>query len=254
MKHFRMFRSIGALSLAFMLCVATPAAFAKSPRKHASGLVFKELKVGNFSELESASVNVAVTVGSVTGTARLEAPENLIDKVEISSKKGTLKAYFKNKADDVLKKASKKAVTLYVTVPSLTGIQASVGADIRFSGAMTCDKMEVEASTGASVRMPSLTVNDECELEASTGAAIEISSLYSDRLDAVSSTGADIVVKGGTVRKADFEASTGASINCQDLDVKSGAVNASTGGSVAAGIRTLTGKHVSLGGYFRNSK
>ena len=62
-----------------------------------NNIITKNLKLGDFNEIEVSRVNIVYSVGT-PGSATLSAPDNVMDKITVSTRGGKLKV---NVSDEV---------------------------------------------------------------------------------------------------------------------------------------------------------
>ena len=123
--------------------------------------------------------------------------------------------------------SSGNAVTIDITLPALSGIEASSGADVRARG-VTTDQLSLNASSGANIELAEATLGT-VQLESSSGADIDISGT-AESVEAEASSGADIDAEKLVAASATAKASSGAGISVH----ATGAIRAeaSSGGDV----------------------
>ncbi|MCM1068031.1 MAG: DUF2807 domain-containing protein [Muribaculaceae bacterium] len=211
----------------------------------------RTITVGNFDEIDAHIVDVEVSVGAATGTARLEAPEDLMKRIEVSCKHGVLKVRIPEVSNT---KGIKGKAKLYVSAPFVEEVDACVGSKVSFDKEFTVTgDVELDASTGASIYMPGITTDGKCELSTSTAGNIHIVKLTAGKLECDASTGSGIKVDGGTAASASLEASTGAGINCPGLVAQRGKAEASTGSGIICNFATAVKLEQSTGGSITNA-
>lgn len=229
-------------------------------------LVTRDINPGHFNEIRAYRINVVYTQ-SENFSATLEAPDNIIDLIEISNQNGKL-AIAEDK-DKNLPRHNLKA-TLTLSSPYVEEITAGVSAKVSMPEPYVSDsKLEVSATTGSRIRIASAKVAEfsaetstgsnieadsimavrEADIETSTGSSLEISKLCAAELELKSSTGSRAEIGGGaisvmkaeantgasayimaTVDNASTKATTGARIKCPNANLSK--VKSTTGGSV----------------------
>jgi len=132
----------------------------------------------------------------------VEADENVIDLIGTDIKNGRLKIH----AIENIGRATKK---VYVTLPEITSLRTSSGADLTTREVISADKISLDASSGSDLRVE---LNaDEVNADTSSGASIRISGeaniLYAD-----ASSGSDIKAGAFEVKTCEADASSGADI------------------------------------------
>ncbi|MBT8179847.1 MAG: DUF2807 domain-containing protein [Eudoraea sp.] len=132
----------------------------------------------------------------------VEADENVIDLIGTDIKNGRLKIH----AIENIGRATKK---IYVTLPEITSLRTSSGADLTTREVISADKISLDASSGSDLRVE---LNaDEVSADTSSGASIRISGeaniLYAD-----ASSGSDIKAGAFEVKTCEADASSGADI------------------------------------------
>ena len=151
----------------------------------------------------------------------VEADENVIDLIGTDIKDGKLKVH----AIQSIGRATKK---IYVTMPEITSLNSSSGADLVSEGMLEAEKIYLNASSGADLKVE-LTA-DEVEADCSSGADIRISGkanlLYAD-----ASSGSDIKAKDFLVERCHANVSSGADISVNVS--KSLTADANSGGDIS---------------------
>ncbi|MBT8203903.1 MAG: DUF2807 domain-containing protein [Eudoraea sp.] len=132
----------------------------------------------------------------------VEADENVIDLIGTDIKNGRLKIH----AIENIGRATKK---IYVTLPEITSLRTSSGADLITREVISADKISLDASSGSDLRVELKA--DEVNADTSSGASIRISGeaniLYAD-----ASSGSDIKAGAFEVKTCEADASSGADI------------------------------------------
>ncbi|MGW9686738.1 head GIN domain-containing protein [Flagellimonas sp. 2504JD1-5] len=133
----------------------------------------------------------------------VEADENIIDLIGTDIRDGKLRIH----AIENIGRATKK---IYVSMPEITGLKSSSGADLIAQNVIESKKIDLDASSGSDLRVE--LVAEEVSADASSGAGIKISgkanSLYAD-----ASSGADIRARELFTKKCNADASSGADIS-----------------------------------------
>lgn len=113
-----------------------------------------------------------------------------------------------------------------VTLPTVTGIEASAGVDVRAAG-ISADALSLEASSGADLR-----VDGTCRTlvaDASSGADLSARNLICDAVTASASSGSDAVVHARV--SADVDVSSGADLTVEG-EGRLGQIDISSGGDL----------------------
>ncbi len=205
----------------------------------------------SFSELEiSAGVNIVYKpIASGTATVAITGDAKRIELVDVQIIGKTLN--ISPKADRFGNHSGNKikGVTITLTAPIISDIEASSGASIRCNTAISAPtkKFEFEAGSGASISFSSLNCKS-IELDASSGASINIKSLHATRAELEVSSGATLKVSNAVTTDAECEASSGGTLSIAGNSDK-GSFSASSGGSIKASSFTVRNsridKHVS---------
>ena len=176
--------------------------------KRGNGEVVKEKReVSEDFTVVSASegLDVYVSQGSDYEIS-VEADENIIDLIGTDIRDGKLKVH----AIENIGRATKK---IYVTLPEVTGLYASSGADLVSQGSIEAEKIKLDSSSGADLNVE----------------------LNADEVDANSSSGADIRINGqANLFYAD--ASSGSDIKAKEFLVKTCNANASSGADITVNV------------------
>jgi hypothetical protein len=166
----------------------------------------------------------------------VEADENIIDLIGTDIKDGKLKIH----AIENIGRATKK---IYVSLPDITGLESSSGADLIGKSIIESDKIVLGASSGSDLQVE---LNaDEVDANSSSGAAIKLSG-EANLLNASASSGSDIRAKDFKVQTCSAEASSGAdiSVNVSEsliADASSGADISYTGEASVQKNKSVSG-------------
>ncbi len=133
----------------------------------------------------------------------VEADENIIDLIGTDIRDGKLKVH----AIENIGRATKN---IYVTLPNVTALETSSGADLVTKNTIKADKIELDASSGSDIHVE-LTAN-EVVAETSSGADIKVSGT-TDMLYADASSGSDIRARDLLAKRCNADASSGADIS-----------------------------------------
>lgn len=153
----------------------------------------------------SEGLDVFVTQGNEF-SINVEADENIIDLIGTDIRDGRLKIH----AIENIGRATKN---IYVTLPEVTSLSTSSGADLIAQNTIKARKIELDASSGSDL---------EVEVDA-------------EEVSADTSSGADIKLSGRTnVFYAD--ASSGSDIKARDLMAKRCTADASSGADISVNV------------------
>lgn len=298
LKNIKM-KKLTSLFLAAALCAVFQACSSKAIASQLSQkeitasatLVNKEISIRTFNKIDVSLGNVNVTVGQPTGSLKISAPDNLMQYIEISSQGSTLKICRKDNVNIHFAHHS-KPVTITVSTPLLTEIDASLSAHVNVTGQNSADEIDLDATTSASITFENI-VSESLDAEASTSGSIKIANAMingnadievstsgsvtienaniSGKTDIESSTSGNTkiamlktdrlkadastsssVKAAGTARKVNLTGSTSGSISCGDLKAETGDASASTGGHVSCNIKSPGEISSSLGGSVKN--
>jgi hypothetical protein len=151
----------------------------------------------------------------------LEADENIIDLIGTDIRDGELRIH----AIENIGRATKK---VYVSLPMITNLESSSGAELTVKDVIEADKLSLSASSGSDLH---IVVNaDEVEADTSSGADIHISG-EANIFHADASSGSDIKARDFQVKTCYADASSGADISVhvsQNLTA-----DASSGGNIS---------------------
>ncbi|WP_420602233.1 head GIN domain-containing protein [Flagellimonas sp.] len=132
----------------------------------------------------------------------VEGDENIIDLIGTDIRDGKLKIH----AIENIGRATKK---VYVSLPEITALKSSSGADLIAQNVINTEKIELDASSGSDLRVE--LVASEVSADASSGAGIKVSG-KTDILYADASSGSDIRARELMTKKCNADASSGADI------------------------------------------
>jgi hypothetical protein len=133
----------------------------------------------------------------------VEADENIIDLIGTDIRDGKLKIH----AIENIGRATKK---IYVSLPDITGLESSSGADLVGKSVIKSDKISLNASSGSDLRVELSA--DEVDANTSSGADIRLSG-EANMLYANASSGSDIKARDFNVQTCRAHASSGADIS-----------------------------------------
>lgn len=258
------------LLLATAALIATPASARNI--KPSTRLASKTITVGSFDELEAGHAHVIVTIGPATGKAKITAPQNLINELEVETSGGDLHIKYPSE----LKIKGNTRTTVEITAPSLKEIKSKLSAKVEVRGdlattgdldlkastsgtillgnASTKGNCELKASTSGTISAQDLKAANEAELSATTSGNVKIGILNSKTVDADASTNGGILVKDGSTKTAEFKASTNGSIKASGLRADSGSAKASTSGLIECNVADMQNLKKSTGGSISNNR
>lgn len=170
----------------------------------------------------SASEGIAVYVTQADDfNIKVEADENIIDLIGTDIKNGKLRIH----AIENIGRSTKK---VYVSLPNITGLSSSSGANLQTENAIESKKITVDGSSGAIINIE-VTAN-EIDIDASSGANLSISGEVEEAIVDVSS-GGNINAKKLETQNCDAEASSGGNVSINVS--KSLVADASSGGNIS---------------------
>ncbi len=172
--------------------------------KKGNGKVVSETRkvAEEFTEV-SASEGLMVFVTQADDfNIEVEADENVIDLIATDIKNGRLRVHTRENIGNATKE-------IHVSLPEVTALQSSSGAQLRTENTIEADKLEIDGSSGALLQLV-LTAND-IEIDASSGANLNIT---------------------GETDHAQVDVSSGGNINAKDLKTKTCTADASSGGNL----------------------
>ncbi len=191
--------------------------------KKGNGIVTQDRREvnGEFTEVSaSEGLDVFITQGD-DFEILVEGDENIIDLIGTDIRDQELKIHAIHNIGHATKK-------VYVTLPVITRLQTSSGADLSTKGMIKADRISLGASSGSDLQVQ-LTA-DEVEADTSSGADIRISG-EANLFRADASSGSDIRARDFAVKTCYADASSGADI---DLYVSGSlTADASSGGDIS---------------------
>lgn len=176
------------------------------PGEMGNGELTQESRKANetFTEVvASEGIDVYLTQAA-TQEITVEADENIIDLIGTDIKDGRLRIH----AIENIGRATKK---VYVSLPEITALKSSSGADLIAKTPLEVDQLKLNASSGSDLELFQVQA-DGIEADASSGANIEIAGTANE-LDADSSSGANIKAKNLLTKNCTADASSGAGIS-----------------------------------------
>jgi hypothetical protein len=185
-----------------------------------NGVVVEENReiTDDFTEV-SASEGIEVTVTQAADfEITVEGDENIIDLIGTDIKNGKLRIH----AIENIGRATKK---VHVSLPQITALRSSSGADLRAENEIKADHLEIDASSGALVQL-SISAED-VDIDASSGANLDLS---------------------GSAQKAFIDGSSGANINAKKLFTTECNAEASSGSNIGIHVSQSLTADASSGG------
>lgn len=173
--------------------------------KKGNGVVAEETRkiTADFTEISAAEgLDVFVTQGNDFNIL-VEADENVIELIATDIKDGKLRIH-------TVENIGRATKNIYVTLPNVTVLESSSGADLIGKNIINSQKLHLEASSGSDLEVE--VIAKEIEADASSGADIKISG-QTDILYADASSGADIKARGLMSKRCNADASSGADIS-----------------------------------------
>ncbi|MCJ7465389.1 MAG: DUF2807 domain-containing protein [Maribacter sp.] len=203
-----------------------------------NGIVVEENReiTDDFTEI-SASEGLEVTVTQANDfEITVEGDENIIDLIGTDIKNGKLRIH----AIENIGRATKK---VRVSLPQITALSSSSGANLRTENEIKADYLEIDASSGALVQ---LNVSaEDIDIDASSGANLDLSgSAQKAFIDG--SSGANVNAKKLFTTECNAEASSGANIGIHVS--KSLTADASSGGNISYSGDATIQKNKSVSG------
>ena len=194
----------------------------------------KQYEVSGFTEIEiSEGVNVSIISGPKHNVTVTAPNTDLIEKLSIKQRGEQLtikkkKQFSWGLIDWIFQSGSwQNQIDITVTLPELTELKATSGADVELSE-FNFGKVELVATSGADLVAKQIRA-EKLNLLSTSGASIHISGQCDDT-NSEATSGADIDAKNLVCEKGNIEVSSGASIDIgisQNLQA-----GASSGGSI----------------------
>ena len=206
--------------------------------KRGNGQVVEESRkiTDEFTEVHaSEGLDVFVTQGNEF-SINVEADENIIDLIGTDIRDGRLKVH----AIENIGRATKN---IYVTLPTVSSLSTSSGADLIAQNTIKATKIELEASSGSDLEVE--VDAREVSAETSSGADIKVSG-KTETLYADASSGSDIKARGLVAKRCTADASSGADISVNvteslTADASSGADISYTGDATVQKRKSVSG-------------
>lgn len=170
----------------------------------------------------SASEGIAVYITQADSfTITVEADENVINLIGTDIKDGELRIH-------AIKNIGRATKKVYVSLPEISGLEASSGADLTIQNSISSDRIKLNGSSGAMLKVD-ITAND-IKVDVSSGANIKLSG-DAELLHVSASSGGAIKATDLSVKTCYADASSGADININVSE--SLTAEASSGGNVS---------------------
>ncbi|MCK0190401.1 head GIN domain-containing protein [Arenibacter sp. F20364] len=173
--------------------------------KKGNGIVDEEKRTitSNFTAVTaSEGLDVFVTQGNDFEIV-VEADENIIDLIATDIKNGTLRIH----AIENIGRATKK---IYVTLPVITVLETSSGANLSTQNAIEAQNIELSASSGSNLEIEELKAGN-VSTDSSSGAHIQVAG-EAEILNSNASSGSGIKAENLSTAKCNASASSGAGI------------------------------------------
>jgi hypothetical protein len=189
-----------------------------------------------FDKVDVATgLDAVVTLGDSFSITATSGSKQALDNLRLDVADGVLSARFDQSFLDFILSGglvgmllnSGNALTIEVTMPALSGIDASSGADVRARGPRS-EQLSLNASSGANIEVTEAELGT-VRIESSSGADIDVSGT-AEAVEAEASSGADIDAEALVAASATASASSGAGISVHATGRVS--AEASSGGDV----------------------
>ncbi|MDP4164672.1 MAG: head GIN domain-containing protein, partial [Bacillota bacterium] len=168
-------------------------------------------QVADFNAVSiSGGIDLYIAQGSVQ-SVRVEADDDIQKNIITEVRNGTLEIYY---SSDLRFKWNKK-MRVYITVPSLTGLNASGGSDMYSQGVWKINNLKLVATGGSDVKFE----------------------VYGTMLDCVTTGGSDLTLKG-KVSVLKVDASGGSDMDSNELQADKVNVTASGGSDLTLRVST----------------
>ncbi len=151
----------------YITCVATPL-FGES-LSGSGKIISRTLSIPDFNSIDASRATKVVISDKINGQIRIEADDNLIDKVIAEVNEGELEISI----DKSIKNITNTHIT--VTVPAngmIRSLEASSAASITSEVVLQATQFDADASSAAKINVS--VQSDKCEIDASSAAKIEM--------------------------------------------------------------------------------
>ena len=172
----------------------------------------------------SAGIDLYLKMGDAE-TVKVEADEDIIDRIITEVKDGTLHIYMKSTNKIFNWNFNTGTKKVYVSVKELDEIDASSGSDVVSENTLTGETLDVEASSGSDVTLD--VVYKNFSLDVSSGSDARIS---------------------GKTKNFTAEASSGSDIKAKDLESVNCKVKVSSGADASVNVTNELYARASSGG------
>jgi len=212
-----------------------------------SPLISRTVEIDTVSSLLASSGLTVYYKQASSGKVTIEAPADLMDKIEIASKDGSLSLGLTENV-----KSGLDRVKIEVFTPEIVEFSVSSGSELYLPDgyAPAHGEISLSSSSGADIKGNNI-IADAIGMSCSSGADIEVT-VAGGAVVASASSGSDIEI-GGTAKTVELSASSGASVYAYGLKAATGSALASSGGSVKSNITNPTQLKESSGGGVKNS-
>lgn len=208
-----------------------------------SGVVTQDTRNASeeFTTISAAEgLDVYVTQANET-SIYIEADDNIIDFIKTDIKDGKLSIHTSKNIGNATKK-------IYVTLPIITKLKSSSGANVIVKNTIETNKIALNASSGSNIKLE-ITAN-EIKAKSSSGANIRISG-STNNLFTNASSGSNIKAKKLITKTCNAAASSGSGISLNvSEDLKA---NASSGGAISYTGNANVEKNNSVSGSIKKS-
>ena len=166
----------------FSICMVAVTSFGASAQQS------KNVSVAGFDEVAvSSGIDLYITQGN-TESAKVTAPEEIMDKVVLEKNGNILSVRFKDNFS-LSRLMSNQSIKVYLNVKTLHGVTASGGSDVYSQNTIKTDRLKIKSSGGADIK---LTINTtDLQIETSGGSDVELKG-SAVNMTASSSGGSDI--------------------------------------------------------------
>ncbi|GAB3232349.1 hypothetical protein GCM10027346_19550 [Hymenobacter seoulensis] len=108
--------------------------------------------VGSFQTVRtSGAIDVVLTQGATT-SVKVDADPDVLEYIKTEVKDGTLQLYRSN-TNTLSQLLNNKKVTVYITCPTLKGVEASGASDVKSTTPFTADEFTIRASGASDVTL-----------------------------------------------------------------------------------------------------
>ncbi len=236
--------SCGNSSSSFANISIGNSSFVSSPD---SKTVTRTENIGKISELSTSAGLKVIYVVSNENKVLIQAPEDIQDKIKVTSNNGSLKLGVTQNIRNL-----NSLATITVMSPAIASFNASSGSSLTLPSSFSPKggELEIDASSGASVQGQGINAA-VVGAESSSGASVKIS-VNANSIACSSSSGASMLISG-TTKSVSLQASSGAGINAGKLKAETGNAKASSGASIKCSIASPTKISKSSGGSVNNN-